>query len=243
MATVREYTDPFVLTYCPVPRIGLGVCDVCHGAANTGFTRCYSCDQTVDQVSEPIELVVPISLTPTEGQFYHVLKSYKNPWGTPQQRMQLAALYSRVLHEHGTCIRAKAGMDWDTVTIVPSSGARTGPHPLENVVSMAPAVGPLYRPLLARGAEAITHNQASDGGYQVTTPVAGRRIVLVDDTFTTGGRVQSAASALQRAGATVVAAVVAGRIINPTYGTSEALWAKQRAKAFRFDQCCLCADV
>ncbi len=170
-------------------------------------------------------------------------KSYKNPWGTPQQRMQLAALYSRVLHEHGTCIRAKAGMDWDTVTIVPSSGARTGPHPLENVVSMAPAVGPLYRPLLARGAEAITHNQASDGGYQVTTPVAGRRIVLVDDTFTTGGRVQSAASALQRAGATVVAAVVAGRIINPTYGTSEALWAKQRAKAFRFDQCCLCADV
>ncbi len=170
-------------------------------------------------------------------------KSYKNPWGTPQQRMQLAALYSRVLHEHGTCIRAKAGMDWDTVTIVPSSGARTGPHPLENVVSMAPAVGPLYRPLLARGAEAITHNQASDGGYQVTTPVAGRRIVLVDDTFTTGGRVQSAASALQRAGATVVAAVVAGRIINPTYGTSEALWAKQRAKAFRFDQCCLCVDV
>ena len=89
-----------------------------------------------------------------------------------------------------------------------------------------------YQTLLAKGVEQLGHMHASDNGYQVTKDVARLRVLLVDDTFTIGARVQSAASALQNAGAHVVAAVVAGRVIDPrpAYPWTQELWDRQDAK-------------
>ncbi len=218
------------------------MCNVCHGAPNSGWLRCYSCNQTVGQVSRPITRVLPISLTTKDGQFYHVLKSYKNWGGTQENRLQMAALYARFIDEHGGHIRADAGADWNVVTIVPSSGERHGPHPLENVIKITPNLGKQYQPLLGKGTEKIENREATDNGYQPITDVHGMRVLLIDDTFTRGAHVQSAASALQIGGGQVIAAVVAGRIMNPGYGTAQALLDKQRAKGFAFDKCGLCAD-
>jgi len=239
--SVRDYTDPFLQHYCPVPPVGPGVCDVCHGAPGVGWERCYSCNQTTGQVSHPIELVVPISLATKEGQFYHVLKSYKGWYATENQRLQLASLFARFLAQHGKCIRREADMDWNVITIVPSTGDRMGAHPLENVLSRVPALRSQYEALLVRGTAPIGHNLAADDGYQVTSDVSDRRVLLIDDTFTTGGRVQSAASALQLAGARIASAVVAARIINPEFDTSRELWERQRGQPFSFEVCCLCA--
>jgi adenine/guanine phosphoribosyltransferase-like PRPP-binding protein len=52
-------------------------------------------------------------------------------------------------------------------------------------------------------------------------PVPGGRILLLDDTWTTGASAQSAAMALRRAGASSIATVVLGRHINPEF---ESLW-------------------
>ena len=65
-------------------------------------------------------------------------------------------------------------------------------------------------------------------------------MILVDDTFTSGARIQSAASALALAGANVVAAVTIGRVINPRFNDATAeLWADARGTRFDFDVCCL----
>jgi adenine/guanine phosphoribosyltransferase-like PRPP-binding protein len=65
-------------------------------------------------------------------------------------------------------------------------------------------------------------------------------VLLVDDTFTSGATFQSAASALTLAGATVVAGVVIGRVIDTDFSKQAAdLWDRQRAIRFRFDRCCL----
>jgi hypoxanthine-guanine phosphoribosyltransferase len=45
--------------------------------------------------------------------------------------------------------------------------------------------------------------------------VAGRRVVLLDDTYVSGSRSQSAAAALRRAGAASVVVVVLGRVVRP----------------------------
>ncbi|TDE31042.1 phosphoribosyltransferase [Actinomadura sp. 6K520] len=75
----------------------------------------------------------------------------------------------------------------------------------------------------------------SDVGYQTSKEVSGLRILLVDDVYTTGARSQSAASALQLAGATVVGIVAIGRRINPGYNDfSLRLWKEQRAQSFQF---------
>lgn len=242
MPTVRDFTDPFVPQYCPVPTVGPGVCDVCRGAPGTGFARCYSCAQTTGQVTHEIELVLPISLAVKTEQFYYVLKAYKGYYASEAHRLQMAGLFARFLARHRPCIVQEAGHDWDVITIVPSSGERHGPHPLEAALTRVTAIRAEYQPLLVKGTAPITHNHANDDGYAVAPDVnvAGRNVLLVDDTLTSGARVQSAASRLQLAGARVVATVVAARIMTPDFNPqSRALWDGQRAKTFDFDRCSL----
>lgn len=244
MATAGEITDPLLSTYTRVLPVGPGVCDVCHGAPGVGWPRCWSCADSVDHVSRPIELVVPISLTELPGQFHHVLRGYKQD-GYPAKvrdklRLQVSATFARFLHGHDDCIRAAADADWDCITIVPSSRGRVGPHPLEDAMRMFRFLGDKYLPLLAPTEEAAGHNRSSDTAYAVTRDVRGLRVLLVDDTFTSGARVQSAASTLQLAGATVVAAVPAGRVIKPEFSPeSKALLERARELPFDFGVCCL----
>jgi predicted amidophosphoribosyltransferase len=242
--TAVEFTDPHLRTYTRVLPVGPGVCNVCHGAPGEGWDRCWSCAQTIGQVSRPVELVVPISLTELLGQLHHVLRSYKNesyPASVRDRfRLQVSALLARFLWQHGDCIRGVAGSDWDNITIVPSSKGREGRHPFEETIRLFPFLGDQYRSLLSVGTEAIDHNRASDKGYVVAEDVEGLRVLLVDDTFTSGARAQSAASALGLAGANVVAMVPIGRVVKPDFSEESAeLLRRSREHPFDFGTCCL----
>src|SRR5581483_11037937 len=180
--TVESLTDPFILTFTPPPVIGPGVCDVCHGSPNPGFDRCYSCAQTVAQVSRPVELVVPITLCEAMGQMHHVLRAYKDsPDESVRTRMRLriAALLYRFLATHRACVANAAGRDWDVIATVPSSTGRAGTHPLELVIRHIPPVEQEHATLLRRGPGQLSHNRASDDGYLVTQNVSGMSVLLV----------------------------------------------------------------
>lgn len=63
---------------------------------------------------------------------------------------------------------------------------------------------------------------------------------MIDDTFTSGARAQSAAAALHQAGAHVVAVVPVGRVINPGHAVHVlAYWAALSAQSFDAGRCCL----
>ncbi len=178
------------------------------------------------------------------GPSHHVLRSYKRddyPARVREQfRLQVSALLARFLWQHGGCIRTTAGEDWDVITIVPSSHGRTGPHPLEDAIRMFPFLRDQHQVLLAAGARAADHNQASDSAFTVVESVSDRRVLLVDDTFTSGARAQSAASALQLAGAQVVAMVPIGRVIKADFSEESAeLLRRARELPFDFGVCCL----
>jgi len=241
--TARDITDPLLETYTPVPHIGPGVCSVCHGAPNEGYERCYSCQEAMRKVTHPLDLIVPISLSKTDEQLHHVLRSYKSsPFPEVRRRftMQIAAMIARFLGSHQQCIVSAAGTAWDTVTIVPSTAGRVGRHPLLDVIEMVKILGPAYVDLLTPGTTPLGHNVSDDAGLVASHTAAGRAVLLIDDTFTTGARAQSAASALTLAGATVVSALVVGRVINPDWSTaSKELWERARAIPFSFDLCCL----
>lgn len=236
--TARELTDPYISTLTPPPRAGARVCDVCHGPTGTGFVRCLSCNRTTRQVSRPVTLVVPISLYVVPSQLHHVLRSYKDaPVAATRRelRARVAALLLRFLSRHGDCICAAASSGWGVLTTVPSSRERGGTHPLEQAIQMAPALRDRHERLLRPGQGGLDHNRASDQGFEVARDVEAERILLVDDTFTSGARIQSAASALQLAGATVVAGVIVGRVIDPTFRQeSQAFWDAARDERFTF---------
>ena len=195
------------------------------------------------QVTHPIELVVPISLYEIHGQLHHVLRNYKDGYTEEQRsalRLRVTALLWRFLSSHEDHIAEAGGGRWDLITSVPSSGPREGQHPLERVLALAPPLAEQYGSTLERGDGPLGHNQASDTGYTVTGEVNGANVLLVDDTFTSGARIQSAASALTLAGANVVAAVPIGRVINPSFSPEAAeLWETARGARFDFEVCCL----
>jgi predicted amidophosphoribosyltransferase len=250
VATARELTDPYLTTYVPPPKAGPGVCEVCHTATHGSppYPRCWSCRETCRLVTHPVELVVPVSLTRTdmEAQLYNVLRDYKSDYVPEsvraQHRAQIAALLLRFLTRHQGCIAEAAGAYFDTITIVPSKGGRAGSHPLEQAIGLAPDLGAIYARLLEAGPGTIERNAPADDGFVAAHAARGRRVLLVDDTMTTGAKLQSAASALTLGGAQVTAAVVLGRVIDvrdPRYPEKLALWERQRRLGFDFDTCCL----
>jgi predicted amidophosphoribosyltransferase len=248
MSALTQLTDPYLDQYTPVPSVGPGVCDVCHGAPRSGFTRCWSCSEAMHQVSCPVSRVVPISLYETTGQLWTVLRGYKDGRTAGLRTrftLQVAATLGRFLAGHQRCVAGLGEPPWDLLCTVPSTSGRTGKHPLRQAISLlAPPLGDREAELLAPGPVRVDHNHADDRGFVVRADVWGRRVLLVDDTFTSGARVQSAASALRLAGAAVVAVVVVGRVINPGYNEeSKRLWDQARSRRFSFDTCCLEPDT
>ncbi|GAA0950941.1 hypothetical protein GCM10009560_71070 [Nonomuraea longicatena] len=65
----------------------------------------------------------------------------------------------------------------------------------------------------------------------------GAGVLLLDDTWTTGARVQSAAYALKQAGAHRVAAVVLGRHANPGYAGWKPILDVVKAQPYRQENC------
>lgn len=246
MPTLEQVTDPLAGACTPVPHAGPGVCNICHNWPNPGFPRCYSCAQVLAQVSRPCELVVPTSLVTTRAnQLYWELSRYKAAGVREELRRRfqrdLVGLLGRFLRDHHGCIAGLAGGGWDGVVVVPSSKDRTGLHPLVEAFSHYRPLRTAHRRVLGPGPAAIGWNTASDRGFEVLDDVEGERLLIVDDTYTTGARSQSAASALQLAGAAVIAIVPIGRVINlnPGYPHVHEAWKRQRQARFDFNVCCL----
>jgi predicted amidophosphoribosyltransferase len=218
---------------------------VCHSGLPAGRRLCHSCAVTSSQVTHPVRHVVPVSLYRAPGPLWQLLRGYKD--GPAAERglltVQLAAILGRFTARHLGCLAGLLGGTPDVVTTVPSTRgrARPGPHPLRAAVTAVTALAPLHQPLLAPGPALTGHNQADDATFRVRRPLAGERVLLIDDTFTTGARLQSAASALRLAGAGAVAALTAGRVLWP--GRSEScrrIWDEASAEPFSFTTCCLC---
>lgn len=244
MPTVEELTTPFAAAYTPPPVAAPGVCDVCHNAPFTGWTRCISCQRATESVSHPLELVVPISLYQLSGQLHSVLWGYKHSGSPDVQRLhtlQVSATLHRFLRDHGDHVQQVADRDWDLITIVPSKRPRDDAHPLERAIQLSRLLRNQYELLLEPWElERITRTTASDRGFRARRDLAGERILLVDDTYTSGCSFQSAASALALGGAEVVAGIVIGRVIHPEFSEEmQELWDAQRAIPFEFDVCCL----
>lgn len=214
---VVRFTEPFLDTFLPVPPIHPGVCRLCHGTADPSDALCWSCRRTTEQVTRPVDEVVPISLCEAHGQLHYLLRKYKDGPSELRRRLRprVAGLVGRFLAEHEQCLGP-----WDIVTTVPSGRSRQGTHPLVTALHMLPLRTRQRRLLRADPAAPHgAHLAASDDRFTLTEEVANARVLLVDDTFTSGAALQSAASRLQIAGAHVTA-VVLGRYVKPEYSAS-----------------------
>jgi adenine/guanine phosphoribosyltransferase-like PRPP-binding protein len=153
---------------------------------------------------------------------HRLLRRYKDA-PVPEVRQgaieQCARLLAAFVDGHREDIQTRSGGSWDAVVTVPSSTRPVG-SPVDAVVSKVASLSVIHRRLLVRGPVPMDHLQPARQGF-VIDPVAdlrslGRlRVLVVDDSYTTGARAQSAATALRLAGLQVGAILVLGRVIAP----------------------------
>ena len=176
----------------------------------------------------PLVPVLAGHLCPVPGPLYTVLMGYKeSPVDEARRRFSrvVSRLFADLFVTHRTCLDDATAAGVDLVLPVPSS-ARPGPTPLEAVdglgalcvVSRWP--GAVWAPRVLQRAEgAIGHMRPNAGVFAVPNSwratVKGARVVLIDDTYVSGARSQSAAAALRRAGARPLLIVPMGRVIRP----------------------------
>ncbi len=156
----------------PLPA-GPGCCAVCRGPAQAGFLRCFQCAQHRQGAAGLLaDLVVPVSYAVAGTPYQRALWRYKS--GVPEQEAARAALRAMLLvflRDHGSCVRARAGMTaFSHVAVVPSGRGRPGMHPLRTLVE--PYLALPWADLVIRPGEPVPSRDSAPG------PVPGSRAAV-----------------------------------------------------------------
>lgn len=235
-ADLRRSTDALASELVVVPADATDVCPMCRSWRERTYELCNNCEQAFNDLSAPCRLVVPISLYAKPSPLRDRLTYYKDPEEPAHARYpsEVAAIVERFFYEHGERLRKRTG-GWDGICIVPSESRRP-PHPLgEALHGISARYVEVPKVLLIRGPGLLGHRVLSDDAFLPAEDVRDRRLLVLDDVYTTGARAQGAASALALAGAEVVAVVVVGRRVNPSWRPGvQALWDRQAALNYDF---------
>lgn len=200
-------------SHAPLVRVPIPTaCGICRAPASAGYSMCTSCRDVAIALQRPLVPVSAIALVGTTSALYRALRQYKSgePGVAARQSQWLSGVLHRFAERHLRCV-APDGVD--VTVVVPSSrDGRPGPHPFESIVRAA-ACFPMLLDALVPGAGTLAHRRPAPDGYRLRRDVAGRRVLLVDDVYTSGAHLQTAASALEQAGARCVEALVVGRFV------------------------------
>jgi hypothetical protein len=180
----------------------------------------------------PLAPVVPARLCPLPSPLYTVLLGYKES-PVAEARLRFGALVRTLLRtfllDHAGRLEAMVGGPFDLVLLVPST-RRPGLAPLAHVDGLGrDLAGALpaaqWEPGLLRRAETpggpprVAHMQPDPAAFRPRAQhggaLAGARALLVDDTYVSGARSQSAAAALHLAGAGSTLILPLGRVLRP----------------------------
>ncbi|ALG14371.1 phosphoribosyltransferase [Kibdelosporangium phytohabitans] len=225
-----------------VPPSGADVCRVCWRDTKR-HPYCWQCHQQLQEHGSLLaDVVVPIALADQSRQFAHELRQYKDGRDDVRRGLYvgLTAVLAEFLRLHEQCLAAAADVGgFDRVTYVPSTGGRQ-PHPLARMLGEAILQ---TKPRFARAMEPVegvpTDRIVRPERFTAREDVTGLNMLVVDDVWTTGSRMQSASIALKNAGAANVIGLVLGRWFADDYPPAKAYLRSAKAEPFDWDRCCL----
>lgn len=200
---------------------------ICSAPVRSSYVRCYRCHQAFlawgsELADRVMTLTYAYERAPGQGwrhQSEQTMWSYKNAQPGPGCVADLTLVLGIALHFHHACAAGSVdGRPWGSWAVVPSSRHdRPGVHPLVALANGAglgtttSAVPDQAILTLASGRRG--DREVRDDLYALANPevVAGRHMLLLEDTWVTGGSAQSAAVALKRAGAAAVTVLAIAR--------------------------------
>ena len=194
-------------------------CAVCATPIKSSFDLCLRCWRDQQEFGDNLaDLVVCVCYGIRGRQSGHLMHSYKD-LEAPARHNQtlLSVLLLAVLDVHGGCIEQRLGRDVDAWAFVPSVRTdRTSEHPLHVVAKRAGVSLPEIELLTGERADPEQRMTSADRfTLAANSQVRGRHILLIEDTWTTGGNAQSAALTLRGGGAASVTIVALARWLKP----------------------------
>ena len=228
----------------PIPE---GACEVCFGAVGPlsqggWWPTCLHCRGYRGILTG----VVPVAYSLQDG-LESLLHRYKDWEPHDQYRWMafpLASVLRVFLQQHLVCIEQRYGAV-GLATIVPGNEVARGFSPLRRVIERFNQWPVTWEP------DALEKVRSGRPGRGVVEPsyyalaegqnVQDMTVLVLDDTWTSGSTVASAAAVLRQAGAAAVVALTIGRQLHPGWGSSDELIAAAETRKFDPDRCVLCA--
>lgn len=220
--TVTEASEAYQSSMRVVQRAASGICATCKTFIDPAYQVCYRCYQLPDL----LDAVVPITYSEHLGQIHTALRNYKDA-PEPAARyaqVRLTGILWRFIAAHESCVSRHVGIEsFDLVTTVPSSTPERDDRrsALRNMVGWCRPVADRFERVLAPTGTVPPGREFKPDRYRSSQDLSGRRVLLIDDTWASGGHAHSAATALKTVGATVVALIVIGRHIRPDWNVTE----------------------
>jgi ComF family protein len=203
---------------CPQCRAGLpqpapARCPLCAVAYRSPTPSLHHCDSCL---RHPPPFVKVHAAGPYAGTLQNAIQRFKYHGQLPLER-PLGTLLAETVAGGG-------GSRPDLVAAVPLHKNRLRARGYNQALQLARQVGrhlgvPVAPELLRRirdtaaqqGLDAAARNSNLHGAFAAPRPVAGRRILLVDDVMTTGATARECAAVLRKAGAACIEVAVLGR--------------------------------
>jgi hypothetical protein len=215
---VRQRVGGFLSNAFYVPN---QTCAVCYGPSS-GRPLCSMCQWHADNYGVRLADHIFV-LTYAQGyhpqrlhQSVHMMTQYKAPRPSALAQENVALLMLIATYLHGPCMQQAARSDWQTLTFVPSVRHPGISHPVVDVARHVVGMPESARMVLELGPGASDENRIVRDDRFVVPPtdqgkVAGRHVLVIDDTWTSGAKLQSAAVTLKNAGAAKVTGICVAR--------------------------------
>jgi len=193
-------------------------CSICTGPVG-GYPTCWRCSQTAS-VDGVADLVVPLTYAVGGSQSAAMLRHYKDD-PHPGTRFQHLRIINWLLYVgialHRPCIEAVAEQPVTCRLAIPSLRGRSGLHPFVALARDMAATDPSPQLIAAPQATEDRIINAQQFRLMPSADLTGQHVLILDDTWTTGSRAQSAALTLRRAGARWISVLVVGRWLDPDF--------------------------
>lgn len=182
-----------------------------------GFADCYACG---GRAGSPglADLLGFVTYGWHGSQAGHVMYAYKAkpPGATSRELVTYLLTYAAVAH--WDCIARQGGSHPDGWAFVPSLAGRQGAHPLAEIASQFMGTVPNV-PVIAN---AVTGGARNFNPAHFTVPPTNvQHVLLLDDTWTTGGHLQSVSAALKAAGVQRVTGLAVARWLDPGWSATK----------------------
>ena len=199
-----------------------------------GYRLCYSCH---DHRTRPglADATAFLTYAVAGQESGYLMRGYKARPPVAEHRMVVGLLLHLALEGHTRCAGILGGLPVTHWATVPSLPPKPYEHPLHGLV-ISRARGAEAPLVAAAGVQQPRAVNADHFACNMPLP-EGSHVLLIDDTWTTGGHAQSAVLALRKAGATRVSVLVVARWLKEDYGDNKQFIADMRTRDFNTRIC------